>query len=67
MILVSATAAHGPPKTLCQEIPDAPPSVLRDGVVVRDEPVQNRSIAGDEMEKIRQAEAAAKLISAPAA
>ena len=41
--------------------------ILRDGVVVRDEPVENRSIAADEMQKIKQAEAAAKLISAPLA
>jgi hypothetical protein len=36
-------------------------------VVVRDEPVQNRSIASDEMEKLRQAEAAAKLTAGAAA
>jgi len=41
--------------------------ILRDGVVVRDEAVQNRSIAEHEMSKLRQAEAAAKLISTPAA
>jgi len=41
--------------------------ILRDGVVVRDELVVNRSIAATEMEKLRQAEAAAKLIAAPAA
>ena len=35
--------------------------ILRDGVVVRDEPVPNRSIASAEMEKLKQAEAAAKL------
>jgi len=35
--------------------------ILRDGVVVRDEPVPNRSIASAEMEKLQQAEAAAKL------
>jgi len=35
--------------------------ILRDGVVVRDEPVPNRSIASVEMEKLKQAEAAAKL------
>ena len=40
--------------------------ILRDGVVVRDEPVLHRSIASEEMEKLRQAEAAAKLISAGA-
>ncbi len=37
--------------------------ILRDGVVVRDEIVQDRSIAEHEMEKLKQAEAAAKLIS----
>jgi putative ABC transport system ATP-binding protein len=41
--------------------------ILRDGVVVRDEPVKDRSIAEREMEKLRQAETAAKLISTPAA
>ena len=41
--------------------------ILRDGVVVRDEPVSNRSIAAHEMEKLRQAEAAAKLIAGNAA
>jgi putative ABC transport system ATP-binding protein len=41
--------------------------ILRDGVVVRDETVENRSIAADEMEKLKRAEAAAKLISVPAA
>jgi len=35
--------------------------ILRDGVVVRDEAVQNRLIASVEMEKLKQAEAAAKL------
>jgi putative ABC transport system ATP-binding protein len=35
--------------------------ILRDGVVVRDEPTQHRMIAEREMEKIRAAEAAAKL------
>ena len=35
--------------------------ILRDGVVVRDESVQNRSIAENEMAKLRNAEAAAKL------
>ena len=38
--------------------------ILRDGVVVRDEPVENRSIAAHEMEKLKQAEAAAKLTAA---
>jgi putative ABC transport system ATP-binding protein len=37
--------------------------ILRDGVVVRDEIVPNRSIAETEMAKLREAEAAAKLIS----
>ncbi len=41
--------------------------ILRDGVVVRDEPVQNRSIASVEMEKLKQAEAAAKLTAGAAA
>jgi putative ABC transport system ATP-binding protein len=41
--------------------------ILRDGVVVRDEPVHNRSVAADEMQKLKDAEAAAKLISASAA
>jgi putative ABC transport system ATP-binding protein len=40
---------------------------LRDGVVVRDEPVLHRSIAAEEMEKLKQAEAAAKLIAGNAA
>jgi putative ABC transport system ATP-binding protein len=35
--------------------------ILRDGIVVRDEPVENRSIASNELEKLRAAEAAAKL------
>lgn len=38
--------------------------ILRDGVIVRDEPVRDRLIASAEMDKIRQAEAAAKLTSA---
>jgi putative ABC transport system ATP-binding protein len=37
--------------------------ILRDGLVVRDELVQNRSIAEREMAKLRDAEAAAKLIA----
>ena len=41
--------------------------ILRDGVVVRDELVQDRLIAATEMQKLKQAEAAAKLISVPAA
>lgn len=40
--------------------------ILRDGVVVRDEPVVNRSIAEAEMAKIDAAEAAAKLTKGPA-
>ncbi len=36
--------------------------ILRDGVVVRDELVQNRSIAEQELAKLRDAEQAAKLI-----
>jgi putative ABC transport system ATP-binding protein len=41
--------------------------ILRDGVVVRDEPTQDRSIADNELSKLRQAEAAAKLTATPAA
>jgi putative ABC transport system ATP-binding protein len=41
--------------------------ILRDGVVVRDELVQNRSIAEHEMRKLKDAEAAAKLIAGSAA
>jgi putative ABC transport system ATP-binding protein len=41
--------------------------ILRDGVVVRDEAVQNRSIASEELGKLKAAEAAAKLTVAPAA
>jgi len=41
--------------------------ILRDGVVVRDEAVQNRLIAHEELARIGQAEAAAKLVSSPAA
>jgi putative ABC transport system ATP-binding protein len=41
--------------------------ILRDGVVVRDELVKDRLIAEHEMQKLKQAEAAAKLISTPAA
>ena len=42
--------------------------ILRDGVVVRDEPTQDRSIADVELAKLRDAEAAAKLTtSQPAA
>jgi putative ABC transport system ATP-binding protein len=37
--------------------------ILRDGVVVRDEFVQNRSIAEQEMAKLQAAEAAAKLVA----
>src|SRR5215207_1861412 len=38
--------------------------ILRDGVIVRDESVQNRLIAEHEMAKLTQAETAAKLIGA---
>jgi putative ABC transport system ATP-binding protein len=38
--------------------------ILRDGVVVRDEPLSNRSIAANELAKLKDAEAAAKLIAA---
>ncbi len=41
--------------------------ILRDGVVVRDEAVNGRSIAEHELGKLKQAEAAAKLTVAPAA
>ncbi|MBI5771096.1 MAG: ABC transporter ATP-binding protein [Verrucomicrobia bacterium] len=41
--------------------------ILRDGVVVRDEFVKDRSIAESELGKLRAAEAAAKLTAAPAA
>lgn len=41
--------------------------ILRDGVVVRDEPVANRSIAEREMARLREAEAAAKLTSGASA
>jgi putative ABC transport system ATP-binding protein len=41
--------------------------ILRDGVVVRDEPTKDRHIAEVEMEKLKQAEAAAKLIAGNAA
>ncbi|PAW66643.1 MAG: macrolide ABC transporter ATP-binding protein [Opitutia bacterium Tous-C1TDCM] len=41
--------------------------ILRDGVVVRDEAVKDRLIAEQEMGKLKQAEAAAKLTAAPAA
>jgi putative ABC transport system ATP-binding protein len=40
--------------------------ILRDGVVVRDEAVKNRSIAEEELGKLKAAETAAKLLSAPA-
>ena len=39
--------------------------VVRDGLVVRDEPVANRLIATHELAKLHAAEAAAKLTSAP--
>jgi putative ABC transport system ATP-binding protein len=38
--------------------------IVRDGLVVRDEWVANRSIAAEEMKKHLAAEAAAKLIAA---
>ena len=38
--------------------------ILRDGVIVRDEAVRQRLSAEDEMKKLVQAEAAAKLMSA---
>jgi putative ABC transport system ATP-binding protein len=38
--------------------------ILRDGVMVRDEPVANRSFSGAELQKLSNAEAAAKLIGA---
>jgi len=41
--------------------------ILRDGVVVRDEPTQDRSLAEAELGKLREAEAAAKLTAHPAA
>jgi putative ABC transport system ATP-binding protein len=41
--------------------------ILRDGVVVRDEAVQNRSIAEHELGKLKAAETAAKLLATPAA
>jgi putative ABC transport system ATP-binding protein len=40
--------------------------ILRDGVIVRDEVVQNRSIAEAELQKLREAEAAAKLLTSSA-
>ena len=39
--------------------------VVRDGLVVRDEPVANRLIASEELTKLRSAESAAKLTAAP--
>ncbi|MCX6937609.1 MAG: ABC transporter ATP-binding protein [Verrucomicrobia bacterium] len=41
--------------------------VVRDGLVVRDEPVQNRMIAAEELAKLHTAEAQAKLTTTPAA
>jgi putative ABC transport system ATP-binding protein len=41
--------------------------ILRDGIVVRDEAVENRSTASVELAKLRAAEAAAKLTNAPVA
>jgi putative ABC transport system ATP-binding protein len=40
--------------------------ILRDGVVVRDEETRSRNIAEQEMEKLKQAETAAKLIAGAA-
>ncbi len=40
--------------------------ILRDGVVVRDEVVKDRSMAGEELEKLKSAETAAKLLAAKA-
>jgi putative ABC transport system ATP-binding protein len=40
--------------------------ILRDGVVVRDEETKSRNIAEQEMEKLKQAETAAKLIAGAA-
>jgi len=37
--------------------------ILRDGRIVRDEPVAPRLVAADEMRKLREADAAAKLTS----
>jgi putative ABC transport system ATP-binding protein len=39
--------------------------VVRDGLLVRDEPVQNRLIASDELAKLYSAEQLAQLTSAP--
>ncbi len=39
--------------------------VVRDGLVVRDEPVTDRLNAAEEISKLNAAEAAAKLTSAP--
>jgi putative ABC transport system ATP-binding protein len=41
--------------------------ILRDGVVVRDEPTRDRSIADHELAKLQQAQTAAKLTTAPSA
>ena len=41
--------------------------ILRDGVVVRDEAVKDRSIAAEELAKLKSAETAAKLLATPAA
>jgi putative ABC transport system ATP-binding protein len=38
--------------------------ILRDGVIVRDELVANRSFSAEELQKLSNAEAAAKLIGA---
>jgi putative ABC transport system ATP-binding protein len=37
--------------------------ILRDGVIVRDEPARDRLIAADEMARLHEAEAAAKLVA----
>jgi len=39
--------------------------VVRDGLLVRDEPVQNRLIASEELARLSHAEQAAQLTSAP--
>jgi putative ABC transport system ATP-binding protein len=41
--------------------------ILRDGVIVRDELVKDRLNSEHELEKLKQAEAAAKLTASPAA
>ena len=39
--------------------------ILRDGVVVNDAPVESRSIAAEEMSRLKHAETAAKLTTSP--